>query len=121
MRRTPWLLAVVSLVSVVACGSRGQTDQTPLALRIAERYGRTDLVYSTANGHRRLELTLSDKRWNGLNDVVPDSARAIARYALDDLMGFERPDTIVVTIQSTSRLGGTVTGSTGVHLATADL
>jgi hypothetical protein len=120
MRRALWLLPILFIAIFVLRRADRQTDQTPLALRVAERYGKTNLTY-TDGGHRRLELTLTGKRWHGLNDVVPDSARAIARYALEDLMGFERPDTIVVTIHATYKWGGMVTGSSGIHLATADL
>lgn len=121
MRRVLWLLPVLFIAIFVLRRVEKQTDQTPLALRIAERFGKTNLRYTTTDGRGRLELTLSDKRWNGMDDIVPDSARVIARYALDDLMGLARPDTIVVMIQTSSEWGGLVTGSSGVHLATADL
>jgi len=94
---------------------------TPLALHLSERFGRTNLDYITNGGHKRLELLLTDKRWHGLNDVVPDSARAVARYALVDLKGFPRPDTIVVTIRTTYKWGGMVHGSSGVRFAEGEL
>ncbi len=121
MRRRFWLVPVLFIVIFLLRRSDKQTDQTPLALRVAERYGTTNLEYTTHGDQRRLELSLTDKRWHGLNDVVPDSARAVARYALEDLMGFASPDTVVVTIRTTYKWGGMLRGSSGVHLAVADL
>jgi hypothetical protein len=115
---------LVPLLLVVMALSRRDSlprDMTPLALHLSERFGRTNLDYITRGGQNRLELLLTDKRWHGLNDVVPDSARVIARYALADLKGFPRPDTIVVTIRTTYKWGGMVHGESGVHLGVGEL
>lgn len=121
MRRVAWLVPLLLVLLVLARRPREVRDMSPLALRVAERYGTTDLEYITHGEQRRLELTLTDKRWHGLNDAVPDLARAVARHALADLMGMPRPDTIVVHFRTTYRWGGMVHGSSGVHLATAEL
>jgi hypothetical protein len=44
---------------------------SPLALHLSERFGRTNIDYITHGEQRRLELLLTDRRWHGLNDVVP--------------------------------------------------
>jgi hypothetical protein len=117
-----WLpLLVLLLVVVLTSRERLARDMSPLALHLSERFGTTNLTYTTQGESKRLELLLTAKRWHGLNDVVPDSARVVARYALADLKGFPRPDTIVVTIRTTYKWGGMVYGSSGVHYAVNEL
>lgn len=121
MRRAAWLFPLLLVLLILSRRSGVPRDMTPLALHLSERFGRTNLDYITHGGQNRLELLLTDKRWHGLNDVVPDSARVIARYALADLKGFPRPDTIVVTIRTTYKWGGMVHGSSGVHYGVGEL
>ena len=121
MRRLKWLFLLLGLAFFLPRRESLPRDMTPLALHLGERFGRTNLDYSTQRDHKRLELLLTDRRWNGLNDVVVDSARVVAQYALADLKGFPRPDTIVVTIRTVHRWGGMVQGTTGIHLAAAEL
>jgi hypothetical protein len=117
-----WLpLLVLLLVVVLTSRERLARDMSPLALHLSERFGTTNLTYTTQGESKRLELLLTTKRWHGLNDVVPDSARVVARYALADLEGYPRPDTIVVTIRTTYKWGGMVHASSGVHMATKEL
>jgi hypothetical protein len=116
-----WLIPILLILPLLMQRPDKQRDMSPLALRMAERFGTIETEYTTKGEQHQLELRLLGKRWQGLNDVVPDSARVVARYALEDLKGFSRPDTIVVTIRTTHKWGGTWSGSSGVHLATADL
>jgi hypothetical protein len=120
--RRVWLpLLVLLLVVVLTSRERLARDMSPLALHLSERFGTTNITYTTQGESKRLEVLLTAKRWHGLNDMVPDSARVVARYALADLKGFPRPDTIVVTIRTTYKWGGMVHGSSGVHLGVGEL
>ena len=121
MRRALWLIPVLLFLAFVTGREEVIRDMSPLALELTERFGATSLTYTTHGDQRRLELMLTDKRWHGLNARVPDSAKVIARFALDRLGEMTRPDTVVVNIRTTYKWGGRVTGSSGVHLATADL
>lgn len=121
MRRLRWLVLILVVVIFWPRSQKLPRDMSPLALRLTERFGTTNVTSTPAPGHQRLEVTVSDPRWHGLNSVAVDSARVIARYAMADLMGLPRPDTIVVTMHVLQKWGGLQVGTSGIHLATADL
>jgi hypothetical protein len=121
VRRAAWIVPLLLVLLVLSRRPSVARDMTPLALHLSERFGTTNLTYTTQGESKRLELLLTGKRWHGLNNVVPDSARVVARYALANLQGIPRPDSIVVTIRTTYKWGGMVHGSSGVHMGVGEL
>ncbi len=116
------LVFVVPLLCLAACSPEVR-DQSALAVQLTTQYGATNTTWVTHGATTRLELRLTDRRWRGLNTVVPDSARVIAKFALAQLDEANRPDSIMVAIQTVNRgfLFFRETGSTGMAYATNEL
>lgn len=120
-------LGIAIATTLVACASRVH-DASSLAVAVAVRYGETSTRWGTHPDRVTLGLTLTDPRWTRLGPGadLPDSARAVARYALgeiDKTPGLARPDSILVTIQTVNRgmLVFRETGSSGFAFASEDL
>lgn len=96
------LLLVVPVLCLTACSDEVR-DHSALAVQLAAQYGATTTEWVTNGPGRRLELRLTDNRWRGPNAAAPDSARVIAKFALAQLDPLNRPDSIMVTIQTLDR------------------
>ena len=93
-----WFPPVVLLFAMSGCAE--VRDATSLHAQLSDRFGKTQVTTIAHDAQHRLELLLTDRRWRGLNSAVPDSAKVIARYALERLPeGMARPDTIAVSIR----------------------
>jgi hypothetical protein len=90
-------LAPLALLAVVACSLPRELDEYPaFHARMAERYGP---MHSNMNFGEspRLDLEMTGRRWRGFQPGRTDSAKAIARYALESFpAAWPRPDTITI-------------------------
>jgi hypothetical protein len=73
-------LSLLVLLLLPACAG---SDSSPLGVALTERFGaaRTE----TDTSQQKLTIRLTDSRWEGMEDVVADSGRVVARFALDHL------------------------------------
>lgn len=98
-----WFPHAVVLLMVMSCaGPEGTGDQPAGPSAIFARFG-TGYTSHFHGDSPRLEVHLTGRRWRGMRSGVSDSARVVARHALNHLPeGMPRPDTIVVTFLTRS-------------------
>jgi hypothetical protein len=86
---------------------------------LQDRFGKVEIktVMAGDSSSNRIELLFTGWRWRTIHIDVPDSARVVARYALDHLAaGMARPDTIVVRFRHHQGLFSSSTSSVAVEV-----
>jgi hypothetical protein len=114
------ILPATALLVVIGC-SGVVRDYSALAVSMSQRYGTTKVRHITHGDQQRLELTLTGRRWRGTDVGFPDSAKAVAQYAMSQLDEANRPDTVVVRIRTVSQWFGMRTGTSGMHFGAGEL
>lgn len=120
-----WPVTVLALLACVGCSDRDRA-QADLAARLFARYGplKNTMNHAGDGEAPRLELEFTGGRWRGLESGIPDSALAVARYAIANFPdALPRPDTVLVTFRTSHvrRLASTSTIWRGDTIAVADL
>ena len=120
-----WPVPVLVLLALVGCTDRDRA-QADLSARLFARYGplKNTMNFAGDGESPRLELEFTGGRWSGLDSGIPDSAVAVARYAMGIFPNaLPRPDTVLVTFRTsyTRGLASTSASWRGDTIAVADL
>lgn len=113
------MCALVVLGAIVACG---RVPPVPVELAVMQgklfaTYGAVGVRSITHDSSRKLELTLSDRRYRSKWNGFPDTAKRVAKYAVASLPADYQPDSITVKIV-TSDLNLGVYRKTATSMAT---
>ena len=105
---------IAALILLAGCSSLGR-DTSPLGVALTVRFGTAPTQFDTTE--QKLTIHLNDPRWLGLDDVVGDSGRVVARYALDHLpAGEPRPAFFEVHFQVERNMFGLTSSTSGIGI-----